>query len=496
MANDNRLFVICIGGSGAKCLESIVNLAAVGLYNEQSIEVLVVDPDEANGSVERAQRSLNVYQMCQRLMSNEQAQGVPWMQTVIKSYGVWSPFADVAVNKDLDSLFQFNNMRTSQPGLANLFEVLYSPEERSQQLDEGFRGRPSIGSAVMSQIDLNKLDEAPWGTLIQEIKTAAGGGKKPRILLCGSIFGGTGASGLPTIARLLSNKLEKEGIRGSVSLGGLFLLPYFSFTVPPGANTSGLYASADQFLLNTEAALRYYVTQASSLFDTVYLLGNEDNTPVSFSVGKRSQQNRPHFIELYGALAARDFLFQDRHDELMLIARQAGGKLGWADLPDTVEVKRKMANAARLSYLWLSDIELELKSQISSGFQKKLAAWMNPFYDAQEGSDVKFDAPFQQNAIKIISDWSRDYLRWLSDLHQCETDQVQLFNTNVFGDIKANLQQERLEQLVVGDTRDAKTRQRQDNMAQIKTSLMQYKAPTGRRGTAGLATALYNSTNI
>jgi hypothetical protein len=123
-------------------------------------------------------------------------------------------------------------------------------------------------------------------------------------------------------------------------------------------------------------------------------------------------------------------------------------------------------------------------------------AWMNPFYDNQEGSDMKFDAPFQQNAIKIISEWSRDYLRWLYDLHQCETDQIQLFNTNSFGDIRFKLQPDRLEQLVVGDTRDAKTRQRQDNLAQIKTSLMQYKSPTGRRGTAGLATALYNSTNI
>jgi hypothetical protein len=109
---------------------------------------------------------------------------------------------------------------------------------------------------------------------------------------------------------------------------------------------------------------------------------------------------------------------------------------------------------------------------------------------------MKFDAPFQQNAIKIISEWSKDHLRWIYDLHQCETDQIQLFNTNSFGEIIFKPQPGRLEQLIIGDTRDAKTRQRQDNLAQIKTSLMQYKSPIGRRGTAGLATALYNSTNI
>lgn len=490
MASDSRLFVICIGGSGAKCLESIVQMAAVGLYSEQPIEVLMVDPDEANGSVERAARSLNIYQMCQQSVAGERQPNSPWMRTHIKSYGLWSPLAEVSTNKELDSLFQYNTLRTNSPALANLFEVLYSPEERSQQLDEGFRGRPSIGSAVMSQIDLEQLNAAPWGTLIQEIKNAAGGGKKPRILLCGSIFGGTGAAGLPTIARLLSNKLEKENIRESVSLGGLFLLPYFSFTVPPGANTEGLYASADQFLLNTEAALRYYVTQASQLFDTVYLLGNEDNTSVNFSVGKRTQQNRPHFIELYGALAARDFLFQDRDDSLMLVARKSGGQVVWDDLPEAMTVKRLMANAARCAYLWLSDIEQELYSQISMGFQKKMVPWMNPFYDTQEGSPVKFDGPEQQSAIKLMSAWSQDYLRWLHDLHQCDTDRVQLFNTQLFGT------GERLDQLIVEDSRDAKTRQRQDGLAQIKTALMGYKSATGPRGTPGLATALYQTTSI
>jgi hypothetical protein len=490
MASDSRLFVICIGGSGAKCLESIVQMAAVGLYSEQPIEVLIVDPDEANGSVERASRSLNLYQSCQQSVAGERQPDSPWMRTSIKSYGVWSPFADVSTNKELDSLFQYNTIRTGNPALANLFEVLYSPEERSQQLDEGFRGRPSIGSAVMSQIDLEQLNSAPWGTLIQEIKNAAGGGKKPRILLCGSIFGGTGASGLPTIARLLRNKFEKENIADSVSIGGLFLLPYFSFTVPPGANTQGLYASADQFLLNTEAALRYYVTQASSLFDTVYLLGNEDNTSVNFSVGKRTQQNKPHFIELYAALAARDFLFQDRDDELMLVARANGGELKWDDLPETMVVKRMMANAARCAYLWLSDIEKELNSQISMGFQKKIVPWMSPFYDNQEGSPMKFDAPQQQSHIKVITEWSSDYLRWLHDLHQCDTDRVQLFNTQLFGAA------ERLDQIIIDDSRDAKTRQRQDDLGQIKTALMRFKSATGPRGTAGLATALYQTTNI
>jgi hypothetical protein len=75
-------------------------------------------------------------------------------------------------------------------------------------------------------------------------------------------------------------------------------------------------------------------------------------------------------------------------------------------------------------------------------------------------------------------------------LHQCDTDRVQLFNTQLFGAA------ERLDQIIIDDSRDAKTRQRQDDLGQIKTALMRFKSATGPRGTAGLATALYQTTNI
>ena len=309
---NNKLYIIAIGGSGAKCVESIVQIAATGLYTKEEIEVLFVDPDENNGNVDRARKTLSNYQECQQLVTGGSTeQQIEWMSTPIKSHDLWSPFQGKLGGRELASYFNYGTM---DAGLANLLEVLYTPDERNQQLDEGFRGRPSIGAAVMSQIDLKRLDTEPWGSLIQSINTAVGAqGKQARVLLCGSIFGGTGASGIPTIARLLRNKLEQQNITDRVKIGGLFLLPYFSFTVPPGAETNGLYAAADQFLLNTESALRYYVTQASKLFDTVYLLGNENTSEVEFSVGNTTQRNRPHFVELYAALAVRDFQIGRAH---------------------------------------------------------------------------------------------------------------------------------------------------------------------------------------
>jgi hypothetical protein len=301
----------------------------------------------------------------------------------------------------------------------------------------------------------------------------------------------TGASGIPTIARLLRNKLEQEGIVDRVKLGGLFLLPYFSFTVPPGAETNGLYATSDQFLLNTESALRYYVTQASELFDTVYLLGNENTSEVKFSVGNDTQRNCPHFIELYAALAARDFLIEDRDDALMSITRGKIGEIKWDDLPDDFTVKKLMTNAARLAYLWTTDIEKIAQYTRTNGL--KIAAnpepWLTQYYDLIADSNDKFDLPQQQKAIETLGTWSRSYLYWLQELHADKIDRLQLFNTQIFDDLNGGIKFDKLSELLLGDTREPRTKQDKDNIVGIKERLRRHDVKT--RGTVGLAKSLY-----
>ena len=485
----NKLFVIAIGGSGAKCVESIVQIAATGLYSTEEIEILFVDPDENNGNVDRARKTLSIYQDCQKLVTGGNSeQQIEWMSTPIKSHGLWSPFEGRLGRIELSSYFNYATMDSS---LANLLEVLYTPEERNQQLDEGFRGRPSIGAAVMSQIDLTRLDTQQWGDLIKSINNAVGSGKSARVLLCGSIFGGTGAAGIPTIARLLRNKLENR-----VKLGGLFLLPYFSFTVPHRSDTGGLYAASDQFLLNTESALRYYVTQANDLFDTVYLLGNENTTKVEFSVGNTTQKNRPHFIELYAALAARDFLLEDRDEGLMSIARDRVGEIRWSDLPDNFTVKKLVSNAARLAYLWTSTTEKTLKYATDNGLKSaaKYAVWLDRYYDSTQESSFKFDRTEQQNGIETLSTWSRSYLSWLQELHLDSTDRVRLFNTEIFGDLNGNIQTQRLSELILDDSREPRTKRNRDSIPEIDNRLRNHNTQTVQgiqRGTVGLAKSLY-----
>jgi hypothetical protein len=498
------LYVIGIGGTGAKCAEAIIQLSAIGLFTEEPIRLLFIDADETNGNLERAKSSLSAYDNCARLIrANQQKYG--WLKTKIESYGVWSPFKNVSANKNLAALFAYNSLKQHNSPLGNLFDVLYSKEEREAELDVGFRGRPAIGSAVIGQVNLDDLEQEPWGTFIRQIISDASSGKTPRIFLCGSIFGGTGASGLPTIGRLIANKLAAEKV-SKVKIGCLFVLPYFGFSPPAGNQDNEVYARSEQFLLNTEAALRYYVHQAQQ-FSTVYLLGNQNFTQVKFSIGKKTQRNDPHFIELYAGLAARQFLLDssERSGTVLLASRKNAGSLLWSDLPESVFVKKELVNGARFAYTWLSNIAPELKNAKARGvrnFQVE-APWFTEFYQpvlgafskmvAKKGQELPdFSSPQEQEAIATVSSWCQDYLRWLSEIHQCDSDNIQLFQHQVWANLKGDIGGDSLSALVMGDQRDRGSKER-DTVQTLKQQLEYVigNLEPGDRGTAGLAKALY-----
>lgn len=500
------IYVIGIGGTGAKCIEAIIQLTSIGLYRnasnpqEENLRLLFIDADQTNGNLERALKSLDIYQKCQSL---ELVDKYPWMETKIDSFGLWSPFLNTSANKNLGSFFEYNTLKDDQPALGNLFDILYTAEERGANLDVGFRGRPAIGAAIMSQVKLNDLDADAWGRLIAQIQTDIGGGKQPKVFLCGSIFGGTGASGLPTIGRLIHNKLEREKIRDKVDLGCLFVLPYFGFKPELGGNSETVYARSEQFLMNTEAALRYYGSQAQDTFNTVYLIGNQNLSPVKkFSVGKNTQRNDPHFIELFAGLAARQFLLKppSQLGSVVLINRESVRHLTWTDIPDQKEVLAELVNATRFAFVWLSNIAPALaearKNGVNSLQKGNDGFWFVKFFPSRgflgnnHNKIIDFNELEQQEAIEKITSWCQDYLHWLEQIHQCAGETVELFNANYLNLSKLNPQF--LSDLVAGqgDSRD-QTQKSKDTVQRLKERLNPQAISQPNLGVLGLAKALY-----
>ncbi|HEY9828878.1 MAG TPA: hypothetical protein V6D19_25955 [Stenomitos sp.] len=488
-------YIVAIGGTGARCVEALIHLAASGLLTQDRIQVMFIDPDESNGNLTRTRNTLKQYQACRALLTAQEIV-CPWLQTPIESLEVWSPFQDGS-NKTLGTFFNYESYRHSNKALGHLFDVLYTKAERNAELDVGFRGRPAIGAAIMSQVRLERSGQDVWSRLIQNIELDLGQGKFPKVFLCGSIFGGTGASGFPTIGRLLKNRLDQAKASDRVKLGGLLMLPYFQFSVPSGQDSGDIYAKPEQFLLNTEAALRYY--QIQGIFKSIYLLGDQDPATVkNFSIGKNTQQNDPHFIELYAALAARHFFLNEDTAPVVLLSRRNAQQITWDDVPDRAQVKVRLANTARFAFLWVANVEPELnQGKNNIGEFQKLAPWFSKFFRPKgwfvggKGlPDLNEDS--QQEEIRLIHDWSVSFLQWLGTLHFSggEVRNVQLFRASLFLERTGQVRRttDDFPRLVLGAEG-----LEQANTASPKALKEQLTLQTDNfPGAAGLATALYS----
>ena len=148
-------YLIGIGGTGARCMEAFVHLTGAGLLKDnQSVKTIFVDADVSCGNLVRTQQTVDLYRKVRKLSFGPD--GI-FKNDIINS-GFWSP-----VKKDcdtLDDVFQNTSLinKESTQSLGMLYESLFTEQERTTNLDKGFRGHPAIGAAVMTEkMNLGKL---------------------------------------------------------------------------------------------------------------------------------------------------------------------------------------------------------------------------------------------------------------------------------------------------------------------------------------------------
>ncbi len=420
-------YAIGIGGTGAKCIEALTHLCGMGMLPKQDLYCLFVDPDRANGSLERATITLRQYQACQKLKIGDPSK-VDMFGTdiAVGDPHVWSPFMSKQ-RPELADFFEYSSLRAKCPAAAHLFDVLYSEDEKKTSLDMGFRGHPSIGAAILART-VNLGEEEPWLTFRKKIEADTNAGHKVKIFLFSSIFGGTGASGFPTITRLIRNGLRPQEAN-LTTIGGALILPYFTFV--PSNHKDVLHAAADHFLMNTQMALQYYRTQQKQ-HDIVYLLGESEPSPVTFSIGSTEQENDAHFIEFYAALAARDFYTRDEPKGYAMIARQDQEKIGWLDLPDGkngTEIKNKTEHLTRFAFAYLN---VFLKTLIS--IREKGKNYRAPWYiDYFKRAKIDLKDAETQKELAQVRDYCRSLLLWLAQIEiSAKRQNIELVNYTTF----------------------------------------------------------------
>lgn len=422
-------YLIGIGGTGAKCVESFIHLCAAGLMpDNKSLFSMFVDPDGSNGSLKRAGQLLQNYHDCKQFQLGETDLFKNDLR--ISRPDVWSPLQDKP--QELGKFFNYDTL--PQAGAKHLFDVLYSPKEKETSLKYGFRGHPAIGAAVMAAaVKLGR--EEPWATLRDQIRLDVRAGQGAKVILFGSIFGGTGASGVPTIGRLVSNEFSSQ-LQGGFKLGSVLMLPYFSFE--PVRNER-MRVDADTFLLSTQTALDYYYRQDElKVCNAVYLLGNETLKPMrSSSIGGQEQENEPHLLEMYAALGAIHFFANDNVEGYPHIARELRDRTGWPDLPHDrgfAHLKQKLNQLAQFAFAYLTAYHPMLDSINNDGKGYRAPWYVNLF--KRKGVDLKAS---MENELKQLKTYCESLLLWLANIEQSQIGEDSaagghLINFNAFAE--------------------------------------------------------------
>lgn len=152
-------YVLAVGGTGNKILESLVYLAAVdGLYTQDEsgktaplpdVTMLSVDVDTACGNTTRAKRAAESYGELQRAFRQYPAEH-PGFHTALQLERWSMNLSRRAMSVDK----MVENHRRDQL----LSRTLFSRTESALEYSEGFRGHPDLGVLFFHDL-LNSLDD-------------------------------------------------------------------------------------------------------------------------------------------------------------------------------------------------------------------------------------------------------------------------------------------------------------------------------------------------
>lgn len=443
--------LIGIGGTGSRVIESVVHLCAAG-YGPDKLHIFMIDPDAGNGNLTRTKTLIRTYSKLRETYNRTSGNDCFKTEIIIPPNDepyIWSIFEDNAYT--LKRFINYDNIRQSSPDLAYLADVLFTEKELVTNLERGFRGHPSIGAVVMADPPMN---DYPFRLLWENIEGL--GTNELKVFIVGSIFGGTGAAGFPTLGsrQLIKFNEEKQAAladgKSKVLLGGALVLPYFTFSLPDdtAAGQEKMFVTPNDFPVATKAALQYYDTKELG-FDQYYFIGDSLAQRVGeFHTGGEGQQNNPHYVEMAGALASFDFFNQppvgDKIPEKKyFITRRDTKQINWAQLPLTRDSDRLPEERRKFKKM-LSDFSVFAYSYLTYGVPnlekshkdlvgEKVVWYREAFEKRFEEDNARLNPrhPDNKEIYERIEDYFKQFLYWIASMDDGENGHVELINKHI-----------------------------------------------------------------
>lgn len=326
----SKLFLFGIGGTGARVIRSFTMMLASGFYGvDSSLEIvpIILDHDTGNGDLTRTKSVLDYYYSINKSMYPDAGKNVysnsffvPKI-TPLSQVGVVSNNGKAEWHVEFGAVTGHPNMKYSDyiglPSIAadvhlaptaSLIGCLYdnsksdSPTaELNLELDKGFKGNPSIGTVVFNEL---RVDDN-FKKFLNNCDPKNG----DRVFIVGSIFGGTGSSGVPVIV----DEIRKSTIGSvrEVPIGVALVLPYFKLQQKKDAADTGAI-DCSLFNAKTKAALGAYEIGGGDSFNSkvtdLYYIGDNYTDDYEYHEGNNKQKNPAHVVEWVAATAIIDFI--------------------------------------------------------------------------------------------------------------------------------------------------------------------------------------------
>jgi hypothetical protein len=312
----NELFLITGGGTGAKVAEALTHLCAAGLGPKRA-HVLLIDSDTANGNLARATATARAYQQMERWPWSVRAEvrqgplglrrSEVWLEmfgTELFVYEVTEQIQTV-LNGGLETAADSESMRL-------LLDLLYDASEQETDCSDGFRARPNLGCLLLADHLEARLPEKARDFLAAMHNAARNAQGRIPVVVCASVFGGTGASLLPIARRSVERALERLGLEKDqlrrFEWGAVKLLPHYQ----PSERRDSV--DPDRFLLDTASALQFYstvydTTAPGARYDAIFVVGSDNpgRNRVRSVLGEGRQANPAYFEEFLAALSVLRF---------------------------------------------------------------------------------------------------------------------------------------------------------------------------------------------
>ena len=424
-----KLFVFAIGGTGERVMRSLTMLMAAGLPTLTNYEVfpIIIDYDEKNADKNLTRDVLKNYAAAHdaaytqhTAKSEEKSIGGLFFGSKLRNlHGLTDyvfPFKPATPNEQFREFIGFDKFKgvsDNDRGTLNTSDFLTSLYDKSNRPDTelnldmtvGFKGNPNIGSVVF-----HTIGETTEFSAFNSLYNPDNGDK---VVVIGSLFGGTGASGIPEIVKAIKEK------RPNADIATILVLPYFS----PMEEKDAAIKSV-RFNSKTKAALSFYKTsELNKMISRRYYVGDFNPTVIKYSEGGDTQRNNANIVELIAAMmvehyiANRDegeneFKFSIDADIVVKPGTKSGTRLFYEQF-DASTKKNVLNECVKLA------IALKFfHEKIWSGKDKKKTYFeylnLKVSIPAVGGEDIK-NSPMTR-LCKAYEDFYHKYQQWLKEL--------------------------------------------------------------------------------